>query len=911
MFICVLLSMALSATNARARGVDPQPGVARSLARFRASHYGNVRYALAVELKPGASLLTGTEEIRLTLDEALEELVLDWRVAAPKQGQAQARVEEIEVNGRALKEAREVNDHILIPGAYLKKGENVLRLKFASPIAQSGSPLTRYLDREDKSEYIYTLFVPSDASMAFPCFDQPDLKARFKLELTAPESWKVISNTNAEGLEATGEAGTARWSFGETKPISTYLFAFAAGPFAEFREGSAEPIKDDKTIETAGATDTQTKRDEPPLRIFVRQSKAERARRELTELFRLNRECVKYLADYFDFEFPFPKYDLVVVPEFAYGGMEHAGATFLREERILFPTDPTAGDLLLRAEVMFHEAAHQWFGDLVTMRWFDDLWLKEGFATFMAYKAIEAVKGIAPQDYNAWKVFYQRTKPGAYATDATQGTTPIWQEINNLSAAKSAYGNIVYLKAPSMLRQAEFFLGAEHFQQAVRLLLKEHAYGNAEWADLVRAFERASGRKLDEWAAAWVRRRGMPDVRAEWSVNRAGRINQLKLRQQNILGEGGTWPMRVEVLLAHDNAPPEALTVTLEGAAETIVTAARGRRAPSYVFANNEDYGYGRFLLDEKSKRAVLRQLGAAPDDFLRALLWGSLWDSVREAELAPADYIELAIKLVAAERDEVTTQSILSRVSTAFNRYLSPAQMRELAPRLERALAERMLNAGTQGLRITYFRAFLSNAMTDDARSTLKKILGGELQIPGMTLRSRDRFDIITSLLARGDRDAPALLTAQSSADQTDDGRRYAYAAGAARSDAGVKQRYFDAYLNDKQLAESWIESSVNPFNTIHQSALTVGYLERALAELPNLKRTRKIFFVNGWLSAFIGGQCNAQALSTVRAFLAREPQLDRDLRLKVMEVTDNLERCVRIRNKYTQRSKAVTSDE
>jgi aminopeptidase N len=298
----------------------------------------------------------------------------------------------------------------------------------------------------------------------------------------------------------------------------------------------------------------------------------------------------------------------------------------------------------------------------------------------------------------------------------------------------------------------------------------------------------------------------------------------------------------------------------------------------------------------------VLRQLGEVRDDFLRALLWGSLWDSVREAELAPAAYIELAIKLVAAERDEVTVQSILNRVSTAFNRYLSTAQMRAIAPRLEQVLSERMLHADTQGLRITYFRAFQSNAMTADARSTLKKILDGGVQIPGMTLRSRDRFDIITALLARNDEDAPRFLAAQSAADTTDDGRRYAYGAGAARAEADVKKRYFDAYLNDKQLAESWIESSFYPFNTIHQSTLTLPYLERALAELPTLKRTRKIFFVNGWLAAFIGGQCNEQALAIVRAFLQREQQLDRDLRLKVMEVTDNLERCVRIRNKYAK---------
>ena len=889
-------SILYGAEQPRRQRSEPQPGVARELARLRAAHYSNVRYALSLELKPGAPALLGTEEIRLTLDEALTELVLDWRVAK-QGGSAQARVYDIEVNGRTVKDARETNDHILIPGAYLTKGENSLRLKFESPIATSGSAVTRYLDREDKSEYVYTLFVPSDASTAFPCFDQPDLKARFKLDITAPDSWKVVSNTSAEPTETGGIGpGTGqrrstesmtRTRFFQTEPISTYLFAFAAGPFAEFRD------------ETQSAV---------PTRLFVRQSKMERARKELPELFRLNRECLAYLAEYFAFKFPFPKYDLVLIPEFAYGGMEHAGATFLREERILFPSDPTAGDLLLRAEVMFHEAAHQWFGDLVTMRWFDDLWLKEGFATFMAYKAIEAVRNIAPQDYNAWKVFYQRTKPGAYATDATPGTTPIWQEINNLSAAKSAYGNIVYLKAPSLLRQAEFYLGADKFQEAVRLLLKEHAYGNAEWADLVRAFERTSERKLDEWANAWVKRRGMPDVRAVWSVNPNGRINRLTLRQSNMLREGGTWPMRVQLLLAHDDAAPEILTVTLDKA-ETLVAEATGRRRPLYVFANYADYGYGRFLLDEESKRAVLKGLGAVGDDFLRALLWGALWDSVREAELAPAAYIELAIRLVGAERDEVTVQSILNRVTTAFNRYLSASQMKSIAPRLEGMLAERMQHADTQGLRITYFRAFQSNAMTEAARTTLKDILSGRAQIPGMTLRSRDRFDIITALAARDDRDAPALLATQSAADNSDDGRRYAYAAGAARSEAVVKRRYFDAYLNDKQLAESWIEASINPFNTIHQSELTLPFLGRALEELPNLKRTRKIFFVNGWLAAFVGGQCNERALETVRAFLQREPQLDRDLRLKVLEVTDNLERCVRIRAKYAARVQSPKS--
>ncbi|MBA2504105.1 MAG: ERAP1-like C-terminal domain-containing protein [Pyrinomonadaceae bacterium] len=888
--VVALILISLSSTYANEQASSPpiiEPGVSRELARHRAAHYSNVRYKLDIELAKDAEQMRGAAEIRVTLDDGAGDLILDWR-DTPRDGQPQRRVWDIEVNGQKANDAQLINEHIRIPNARLVKGENIVRLKFESPVSASGSAVTRYRDREDNREYIYTLFVPSDASTTFPCFDQPDLKARFRLEVTTPETWKVISNTNvSEKVEiATLDPGTppatrSGFVFGETEPLSTYQFAFAAGEFAEFKDSSSPQ----------------------GTRVFVRQSKAERMKKELDEVFRLNRESLKFFAGYFDYRFPFSKYDLVIVPEFAYGGMEHAGATFLREEAILFPSDPTANDLLARAELMFHEAAHQWFGDLVTMRWFDDLWLKEGFATFMAYKAIE---GILPERGNAWKAFYQRTKPSAYLTDVTKGTTPIYQQIPNLSAAKSAYGNIVYRKAPSMLRQAEFFLEPERFQRAVQLLVKEHAYSNAEWGDLVRAFERTSNRKLDSWADAWVKRRGMADVRARWSADaQSGRINSFALEQRDVLGEGGQWPQRLRVLLAYRNAPPQTLTVTLDNAPVTFVKELQGRPRPDYVFANYEDYGYGRFLLDDVSRAYVLAHLGEVKDDFLRALLWGSLWDSVREAELAPVSYIELGLRHIAGEADEVTTQSILARMATAFNRYLSDAQREKLAPRLEEMIANRMMKAETTGLRITYFRTFQTVATTEAGRGELKKILKGETVVPGLTLRSRDRFDIITALLAQDDKDAPALLDAQAAADTTDDARRYNFAARAAAPDAANKKKYFDSYLNEAKLAESWIEASVNPFNSLRQSNLTLPYLDAALRELPKLKRTRKIFFVNNWLAAFIGGQRSPEALTVVRKFLSASA-LDPDLRLKVLEAVDGLERSVRIRGKYANERSA-----
>jgi aminopeptidase N len=873
-----------AAYNAEAQTAPPplEPGVPRELARWRAAHYRDVRYALDINLEPGAKMMKGRVMITATLDSAAGDLVLDWRVLE-KGADPRSLVSDIKANGRKIDDAQFAREHILIPHAHLTAGVNTVEMSFESPISTSVSAVTRYLDREDNSEYIYTLFVPSDASTAFPCFDQPDLKARFSLILTAPDSWKVISNAVADkrgGVAEPVSPGKFSWlgvtTFRETEPLSTYQFAFAAGPFTEFKDESS-------TYET---------------RLFVRKSKAERAKKELGEVFRLNREGVKFFEGYFGHKFPFPKYDLLLVPEFPFNGMEHAGATFLREETVLFPSDPTANDITLRAEVMLHEAAHQWFGDLVTMRWFDDLWLKEGFATFMAFKAMSA---LLPQ-YDARRIFYLRKKPPAYQTDVSKGTTPIFQEIGNLSAAKSAYGNIVYNKAPSVLRQAEFYLGQREFQQAVQLFVKEHAYANATWEDLVRAFERTSGRKLDVWAAAWVKRRGMPDVRVHWSVNSRGLVNRFEVEERDALDEGGSWPMRLKILLApvDANARPEVLTVTLRGAGLTRVPKAIGKHHPAYVFVNFEDYGYGRFLLDDASRAHVTRNLGAVKDDFLRALLWGSLWDSVRDAEMAPADFVELALREASKERDDVMLGFILARVQTAFARYLSDEQRRALAPRLERAMREGMLRAETQGQRITYFRTFREVATTTKALDSLSDILAGKLEVPGMTLRSRDRFDIIRALMASGDPRAAALLKRQSEEDKTDDARRYAYATAAAEPEASVKKRYFAQFVGDKEIAESWIEASVGPFNTAQQSALTLPYLEPALGELPTLKRTRKIFFVNGWLAAFIGGQCDERAEAAVRDFLARATTLDRDLRLKVLESADGLERCVRVRAKF-----------
>jgi aminopeptidase N len=856
-----LLAAAVVAEAAAAPALEA--GVSRELARWRAARYHDVRYALDLRIAAPVARIEGGVEIRLTVRGKPVDLVLDWR---PPAG---ARLSDVEVNGVAMARPRLAREHLVIPARHVRAGENTLRLRIDSPIATAGTAVTLYRDREDGSEYVYSLLVPSDASTVFPCFDQPDLKGRFALALTVPPGWKAVSNAPAPETAATGASQRVR--FRATEPISTYLFAFAAGPFAVLEE-----------IEDGVAP-------QPAARLLVRKSRKARAEQEARETFRLHRQALYFFADYFAYPFPFPKHDLVLVPEFPYGGMEHAGATFLREEAILFPFEPAAADRLRRAQLLFHETSHQWFGDLVTMRWFDDLWLKEGFANLMAAKAAEAIT----PEHNAW-IAFRLLKASAYRTDATPGTTPIWQRLPNLSAAKSAYGSIVYSKAPAVLRQAEFYLGADAFRRAVQAFIQTHAYGAADWGDLVRALEGASGRKLDRWADAWVKRRGMPVVRAAWRADGAGRIARFTLEQSPALGGEAVWPMRTELLVAGDGAP-RTLPVTLEGH-RTAVRELAGAPAPRYVFANHGDYAYGRFMLDDASRGAVRDDVGAIADPFLRALLLEALWEEVRDARLAPIEYIDLALAHAPRETDALTVASLLGRTQTALRWYLSGGQRAAIAPRVEAALARGMTDAPDKGLRITYFRAYVGTATTSEARATLKTLLAGTRTVPDVTLSSRERFRIIERLLALGDPEAEALLAAQSQADPGDDGRRYAYAVAAARPDAATKARYFAAWFDDRALAESWIEEAIAPFNTVEQSGLTAPYLERALKRLPQLKRERRIFFVNHWLAAFIGGQTDAASVRAARKFL-RESKLDPDLRRKVLEALDDLERTVRIR--------------
>ncbi|HUI42051.1 MAG TPA: M1 family aminopeptidase [Terriglobia bacterium] len=849
-------AMFLLAAATAARAAAPE-GIPRGLARERAAQISNVRYHLTFTLVPHAGTTAGSEELNFTLRTA-QPVLLDFREGA---------ISSLDVNG-APAAALADHGHLELPGGRLRAGENTVRVQFAARVAPAGEPITRYEDHDDGAEYIYTLFVPMDASMAFPCFDQPDLKARFRLDLIAPAGWAAISNTAAESESEAGPE-QRRTAFRETLPISTYLFAFAAGPFRRVGEAPGLPG------------------------LYVRQSRLKQAEDEAPEVQQIAAQGIKYLSDYFARPFPFPKYDMVLIPELAYGGMEHAGATFLREQSVLFRAAPTHTDRLNRDILVVHELTHQWFGDLVTMRWFDDLWLKEGFAQYMAYQTLASLK----PDENVWQRFYLSIKPAAYEIDSTQGTTPIYQDIPNLKDAKSAYGAIVYSKAPAVLKQLAYVLGPENFRGGLRLYLKDHAYSNAEWSDLVHALEKVSGRNLARWAEMWIRHRGMPQVDVAWSCE-GGRVSRLAVAQHDVLGTGDTWPIATQILLDEAKGQPIHLRVELDQPTMAVPEAA-GRPCPNFVFANDQDFAYGRFLLDPASRSSVVSGLGGEHDLFRRTLLWGSLWDAVREAELAPRDYLALARRLLPTETDQPLTQTLLAHTATALHRYVSADARGEFVPALERMAADRMAGDSDQDLRITWFRGLRALAETPQGLGKLEEVLNGQLSVPGVQLRPLDRWSLVTSLIALGDARSQANFEAERRRDPGGDGPEYAYAAEAARPDRATKRKYFDDYLHNSSRPEDWIAQSLGAFNYWNQSALTEPYLKPALEALPEIKRNRKIFFLMAWLGAFVDGQQSAAAQAEVHRYLRTAP-LDRDLQLKILQAVDELDRTVKIRRRY-----------
>ena len=850
----LLLVAGMTTAFGQQRVADAGPGVPRTLADHRSAVISDLRYDLRLSVpKESAAPVTGRVIASFHLA-AAGPLVFDFAPPAD-------HVHAVRVGGAPV--PFEVRDeHVVVPAAAVRAGPVVVDIEFT---AGDGS-----LNRQP--DFLYTLFVPDRARVTFPLFDQPNLKARLRLQLDLPAEWRAVANGSAEAREVRGERATI--TFTETEPISSYLFAFAAG---EFRVEEAE-------------------RGGRRMALYHRETDRERIARNTAAIFDLHASALEWLEEYTGVPYPFEKLDFVLVPAFQYGGMEHAGAIFYRADALLLDESATERAHLGRASVIAHETAHQWFGNLVTMEWFDDVWLKETFANFLAAKIVNPAFPEVDHDLRFLLAHY----PAAYGVDRTAGANPIRQPLDNLNEAGTLYGPIIYQKAPIVIAHLERLMGEAALRDGVRNYLADHAFANASWADLIAILDRRTDEDLAAWSRTWVDESGRPRIDVELET-RDGAIANLALRQSDPTGRGRVWNQRLEVVLGHGGSRRERLDVHLrERRAE--VPEAVGRPAPDYVVANGGALGYGLMALDTGTRDYLLASLPAIDDAVIRAVGWVSLWESLLEGELAPEAFVELARRALPVEADEQNVTRILGYLTTAYWRHLLPERRAALAPSIEALLWERTIAAGRRSLAATCFRAYRDVALTADALARLARIWRREESVPDVPLSERDLAAVAQALAVRGVPESAAILEAQlDRIDNADRRAAFAFAMPALSADAEVRGGFF-ASLRDpvNRAREPWVLTALGFLHHPLRAGESERYIRPSLDLLEEIQRTGDIFFPERWLHATLGGHQSARAADIVRQFLADRPDLSPRLRAKTRQAADGLLRAARIVEAY-----------
>jgi aminopeptidase N len=808
--------------------LDPDLGVSETLAGSRASRISNLRYDLAFTIPADKTKPVGGRElIRFALAAADEPLVLDY---APDRAGIVLRAE---ANGVETL-VRQVNGHILFPADSLRAGDNAISLEFNAGSAS--------LNRND--DFLYTIFVPSRAHLAFPCFDQPDLKARWTLALDVPEGWQALGN-GAE-LERATTAGRTHVRLATTEPISTYLFAFAAGKFS---------------VE-------QAERNGRTFRMFHRETDAAKVARNREAIFDLHASALAWLEKYTAIPYPFGKFDFLLVPAFQFGGMEHPGAIFYNASGLLLDESATQDQLLGRASVIAHETSHMWFGDLVTMKWFSDVWMKEVFANYMAAKIVNPAFPAVNHDLRFLVDYY----PAAYGVDRTSGTNEIRQPLKNLDEAGTLYGAIIYQKAPIVMRQLETLAGAGAFQDGLREYLKTYAFANATWADLIARLDRRTPEDLAAWSHAWVEERGRPTIRTELKLSN-GKVERLSLVQSDpVSNRGLLWNQRFTVAVGSTSGVT-LLPVQLN-AAKVDVPGARGLPA-SFVLPNGGGIAYGDIRLDPASLAWLTSHLPEIDNEITRAAAWVTLWDAVGDGDLKPDAFVALAMRALPDETNELTVSRILSYTRGAYWQFIDPVTRAKLAPRLELVLRLGLDGAKTQTLKSVWFGALRDVAQTPATIEWLTRVWNQDEKVPGLTLAETDFIRLAEDIAVRGVSDAASILDRQVERTKNPDRKaQLLFVRPALSSNAAEREAWF-ASLADvaNRRREPWVLEGLRYLHHPLRAGASEQFIEPSLVMLREIQRTGDIFFPKRWMDTTLGSYQSRAAAATVRAFLARQP--------------------------------------
>ncbi len=825
----------------------PAPGVALELAQQRASALAAVHYQLRLNLPAqAAEPVTGVVSVEFKLLDASEALVLDFRAPAD-------HVHAVSLDDGAV-EYSLVPDHIVIPAAALTVGEHKVRIEFTSTDAA--------LNRQP--EFLYALFVPDRASTAFPVFEQPNIKAVFSLSLGIPAAWQAVSNGELLQRDST-DSQQHVLQFAETLPISTYLFTFAAGELQ---------------META-------LRDGREFTMYHRETDQEKLARNRDAIFDLHATALQWLEDYTGIAYPFGKFAFFAIPAFQFGGMEHPGSVWYRAETLFL--DPTASRTqeLSRASLIAHETSHMWFGDLVTMDWFNDVWMKEVFANFMAAK----IAGPAFPDLNLDLRFFQAHHPTAYAVDRTAGTNPIRQQLDNLNEAGSLYGAIIYQKAPVVVQQLEELLGEELLRDGLRRYLDEHRFANATWSDLIGILDPLTDEDLAQWSEVWVTAEGRPHISAQWSDG------GITVRQSDADSERGLLWNQPLVLGVQTAEGVSEYRVQLR-VAETFVPLA-ATSAPAFIFGGADGIGYGRFQLDAQSRNALLAAVHELPNPVHRAVVWQTLWEEMLDANLTADQFMAAVLIGLQRETDELLAQQLLGLLRQTWWQFMNADKRSEFSSQTEQVLWDALARAATPGRKGAWFDTLVSVTLTEAGTETLRRIWRGDETVAGLPLQEQQFIELAEALSLRDAANATAILDAQELRISNPDRlARLRFIGSALGSDpqahAALLASFSDVAVRRQ---ESWVLDAMAAIHHPIRNEANLALLRPSLDLTAEIQRTGDIFFPLNWLNATLSGYQSPAAAQILQDYLAANPALPPRLRGKVLQAADDLQRAAGFR--------------
>ena len=777
-----------------------EDNLTRAEAQDRAQKVSGISYDVALDLTAGHETFTSQTVVRFSAPLVGLATFVDLDARS---------VEEIVFNGRPFPTTAWDPDRARVALRGLL-ATNELRVVATCEYQHTGVGLHRVVDPVDGNVYLHTQFEPFDAHRVFACFDQPDLKATFSLTVTAPEGWTVISNSPV----LSHDAGV--WRFAPTPVISTYLVALVAGPYHAHRDRHGD-------VE---------------LGLYCRESLAPHL--DPDELLELTGQGLDFFTTEFDYPYPFAKYDQVFVPEFNFGAMENPGCVTFNEHMV-YRSRVTEAAREARANTLLHEMAHMWFGDLVTMRWWDDLWLNESFATYMASHASAS----ATRFGRAWVRFAASTKAAAVSQDQLPSTHPISADIVDTDAVRLHFDGITYAKGASVLKQLAAWVGADAFGEGLREYFPRHEWENADLADFLGVLEEASGRDLGAWSKEWLETAGVNTLRASFELDGAGAYQSFTIAQEAPAADPTLRSHRVAVGLyvvrEGDRAVVRDHRVELDVVGPSTEVPELVRRAqPDLLLLNDDDLTYAKVRLDERSLATLHAHLSRVADPLARSLCWGATWDMVRDAELATRRFVELVLEHAAGEEDDAVLSRLLGQAAASFDAYGDPANRRPGRARLAAAASDQLAAAEPGSDRqLIWARHWLSTLDGADELARARAVLDGEVEVPGLEVDTELRWDIVGVLASHGADDGGALVEAELARDPTDMGQRRAAADRASRPALEAKADAWER-LHSGGLSLAFVRAVVSGFAPFGQEELVRPYVEPYFAELARVWEER-----------------------------------------------------------------------